>query len=177
MRHRPAFDFAKLIERWTRPRFKVILKEFRNLVFFMKIIRNRFLLGALSIVTICLSLAKSWAEDPASPKVPAPGIQHVDAKQAQKLVADKKVVVLDIRTPGEFNQGRIAGAKNIDFLAPDFEQRIGELDKNKSYLVHCASGGRSSRSLPLFKKHEFQSVYHLDGGIKAWEKAGLPVEK
>jgi rhodanese-related sulfurtransferase len=104
-------------------------------------------------------------------------IQHVDAKQAQKLVDEKKVVVLDIRTPGEFSTGRIAGAKNIDFQAPDFEQRIEGLDKSKSYLVHCASGGRSSHSLLLFKKHQFQSVYHLDGGIKAWQKAGLPVEK
>lgn len=104
-------------------------------------------------------------------------ITHVDAQQAQKLIADKKVVVLDIRTPGEFNTGRIAGAKNIDFQAPDFEQRIEGLDKSKSYLVHCASGGRSSHSLMVFKKHQFQSVYHLDGGIKAWQKAGLPVDK
>jgi rhodanese-related sulfurtransferase len=43
--------------------------------------------------------------------------------------------------------------------------------------VHCASGGRSTHSLALFKKHQFQSIYHLDGGIKAWQKAGLPVEK
>ena len=104
-------------------------------------------------------------------------MHHIDAQQAQKLVADKKVVVLDIRTPSEFNQGRIAGAKNIDFLGPDFEQRIDQLDKSKSYLVHCASGGRSTHSLALFKKHSFQSVYHLDGGIKAWQKAGLPLEK
>jgi rhodanese-related sulfurtransferase len=115
--------------------------------------------------------------DPVSPQGPQIAVHHVDAKQAQTLVAEKKVVVLDIRTPGEFNTGRIAGAKNIDFLAPDFEKRIEGLDKTKSYLVHCASGGRSSHSLPLFKKHEFSSVYHLDGGIKAWEKAGLPVEK
>ena len=104
-------------------------------------------------------------------------ITHVDAQQAQKLIADKKVIVLDIRTPGEFNTGRIAGAKNIDFQAPDFEQRIEGLDKSKSYLVHCASGGRSTHSLMVFKKHQFQSVYHLDGGIKAWQKAGLPVDK
>lgn len=104
-------------------------------------------------------------------------VHHVDPTQAQKLVADKKVVVLDIRTPGEFSTGRIAGAKNIDFQAPDFEQRLDRLDKYKSYLVHCASGGRSTHSLLLFKKHQFQSVYHLDGGIKAWQKAGLPLEK
>jgi rhodanese-related sulfurtransferase len=107
----------------------------------------------------------------------SPGVQHVNPNQAQKLVQDKKVVVLDIRTLGEFNTGRIAGAKNIDFEAPDFEQRIDGLDKSKSYLVHCASGGRSTHSLLLFKKHQFQSIYHLDGGIKAWQKAGLPVEK
>jgi phage shock protein E len=117
------------------------------------------------------------ATEPGNSDQEKPLVQHVDAKEAQMLIADKKVVVLDIRTPGEFTTGRIAGAKNINFQAPDFEQRIETLDKSKSYLVHCASGGRSSHSLLLFKKHQFQSIYHLDGGIKAWEKLGLPVEK
>ena len=123
---------------------------------------------------LCIQTA---AEEPVLQKSSEKAIQHVDARQAQSLVAEKKVVVLDIRTPGEFSKGRIAGAKNIDFQASDFEQRIEQLDKAKSYLVHCASGGRSSHSLDLFRKHQFQSIYHLDGGIKAWEKAGLPVEK
>jgi rhodanese-related sulfurtransferase len=143
----------------------------------MNIIRRCFVLGAVSVVAFGPNAFESIAAEPDSPKATDLAVQHVDASQAQKLIADKKVVVLDIRTPGEFNKGRIGGAKNIDFLAPDFEQRIDELDKTKTYLVHCASGGRSTRSLALFKKHEFQSVYHLDGGIKAWEKAGLPVEK
>ena len=129
-------------------------------------------LAVLSNLAISISVA---GEPPVKPSESA--VQHVDPKQAQKLIEDKKVIVLDIRTPGEFNRARIAGAKNIDFQAPDFEQRINALDKSKSYLVHCASGGRSTHSLLLFKKHEFQSIYHLDGGIKAWEKAGLPVEK
>lgn len=131
-------------------------------------------LAALA-VAMNLPVSRSAAAEAAAPKETA--IQHVDAKQAEKLIAEEKVVVLDIRTPGEFNRGRIAGAKNIDFQAPDFEQRIDGLDKSKSYLVHCASGGRSTHSLLLFKKHEFHSVYHLDGGIKAWEKAGLPLQK
>jgi phage shock protein E len=137
----------------------------------------------LQIVALTMALSMNLdtcglvAAEPGPPKASESAIQHVDANQAQKLIAEKKVVVLDIRTPGEFNRGRIAGAKNIDFQAPDFEQRIDGLDKSKSYLVHCASGGRSTHSLSLFKKHEFQSIYHLDGGIKAWEKAGLPVEK
>lgn len=141
------------------------------------IIPNRPLQRIVLSLAVTFCASHVFAADPGAPKVSEPVVQHVDAQQAQKLIAQKKVIVLDIRTPGEFKKGRIAGATNIDFLAPDFEQRIQGLDKTKSYLVHCASGGRSSHSLLLFKKHEFQSVYHLDGGIKAWEKAGLPLEK
>lgn len=104
-------------------------------------------------------------------------VTHVNPKEAQKLLSNKTVIVLDIRTPGEFKSTHIAGATNIDFLAPDFEQKISRLDPNKTYLVHCASGGRSTHSLPVLKNHHFQLLYHLDGGLKAWEKEGLPVEK
>lgn len=112
---------------------------------------------------------------PAGP--PATKIDHVDAAGAARLIADRKVIVLDIRTPDEFKAGHIAGAKLIDFRAADFEKKLSELDKAKTYLVHCASGGRSTRSLETFKKLRFQSVVHLDGGFRAWEKAGQPVEK
>ena len=116
------------------------------------------------------------AGQPATPG-PAPSVKHVGPREAQKLIAEKKVVVLDVRTPGEFKTSRIPGATNIDFLASDFQQRLNALDKSKAYLVHCASGGRSTQSLKAFQTQQFQSVYHLDGGIKAWQKAGLPLEK
>jgi len=105
------------------------------------------------------------------------GATTINAKESQKLIATKKVVVLDIRTPEEFAAGHIAGATNINFNSPDFAKAISGLDTNKTYLVHCASGKRSSQALPVFKKLKFPSLYQLDGGIKAWEKAGLPVEK
>jgi len=108
----------------------------------------------------------------------APGpVKHVDARSAQKLLSQTNLVILDIRTPEEFKSFHIAGATNIDFYGSNFEQRINSLDKSKPYLVHCASGGRSNRSLQIFQKHDFQSIYHLDGGINGWKNAGLPVEK
>jgi 3-mercaptopyruvate sulfurtransferase SseA len=83
---------------------------------------------------------------PASAQVPAPktetkdGVQHVDAKDAAKLLATKdekkKPVVLDIRTPGEFKGGHLAGAKNIDFNDKDFAENIAKLDKEKPYVVY-----------------------------------------
>ena len=104
-------------------------------------------------------------------------VRHVSPKAAQKLVAENKVVVLDIRTPEEFKAGHIAGATNINFQATDFAKQIAALPRSETYLLHCASGNRSTQSLPVFKKHEFTTLYHLDGGMKAWEKAGLPVQR
>lgn len=101
---------------------------------------------------------------------------RVSAEQAQKLVTDKKVVVLDLRTPEEFAAGHIAGATNINFRAADFEKALTALDKNQPYLVHCASGNRSTQALPKFRQLEFKSLYHLDSGIKGWQKAKLPLE-
>jgi phage shock protein E len=106
-----------------------------------------------------------------------PPVKHVDARSAQKLLSQTNLVILDIRTPEEFKSFHIAGATNIDFHGSNFEQRINALDKSKNYLVHCASGGRSAQSLKFFQKYDFQSIYHLDGGINGWKNAGLPVEK
>jgi rhodanese-related sulfurtransferase len=103
-------------------------------------------------------------------------VTHLSAEQAQMLLAEKKVVVLDIRTPEEFAAGHIAGATNINFRAANFEKTVASLDKNQTYLLHCASGNRSAQALPKLQKLEFKSLYHLDGGLKAWQKAKLPVE-
>jgi rhodanese-related sulfurtransferase len=136
---------------------------------------------ALTVLLLLAAFALSQARAADKPKADGgpskTKIEHVDAEGAAKLIADKKAVVLDIRTPDEFKAGHIAGAKLIDFRAADFEKKLGELDKVKTYLVHCGSGGRSTRALETFKKLGFQSVVHFDGGFKAWEKAGQPVEK
>lgn len=108
----------------------------------------------------------------------ADGAVHVKAEAAAKLVQEKKVTVLDVRTADEFGEGHIAGAQNIDFLqSAEFEAAIAKLDKTKPYLVHCQAGGRSGRSLALFKKLGFETIYHLDDGFGGWEAAGKPVAK
>jgi rhodanese-related sulfurtransferase len=105
------------------------------------------------------------------------GATHVDADAAAKLVEEGKVTVLDVRTPDEYREGHIAGAKHIDFTENDFEKKAAELDKSKPYLVHCASGRRSTASLEVLQKLGFKNHYHLDGGLNGWKKAGKPVEK
>ncbi|HUR46810.1 MAG TPA: rhodanese-like domain-containing protein [Candidatus Saccharimonadales bacterium] len=103
--------------------------------------------------------------------------KNVGVEEFDKLRQDKKNVVLDVRTPEEYAEGHIAGATNIDINADDFQQKISKLDKDKTYLVHCAAGGRSARACNQLGKLNFTKLYNLEGGMGAWEKAGKPVEK
>ncbi len=105
-------------------------------------------------------------------------LTNIGAKTAAKLLAqDKDIIILDIRTPAEFASGHIDGAINIDFKSPDFATKIDALDKTKQYMVHCRSGGRSGRSLPLFQQKGFKHIIHMKDGIIGWNKAGLPLIK
>ncbi len=109
---------------------------------------------------------------------PKPGkYGNVNVEQFEKLSQGTNVVILDVRTPDEFAAGHMKGAKNIDFIEKDFTEKVAALDKNKTYLVHCASGRRSAQAAEeMVKKLKFTNVYNLEGGINAWQKAGKPVE-
>lgn len=73
-------------------------------------------------------------------------------------------IILDIRTPREFNGGHAPGALNIDFYESTFSSELDELDREESYFIYCNSGNRSGRSLDLFRQLGFSSVYDLAGG-------------
>ena len=127
------------------------------------------------LLVLFFSLGTARADE--KEKASAATVTHADAKEAAKLVAKNQVVVLDVRTPGEFAAGHLAGATNIDFQSGDFSERLEKLDRDKSYLVYCAVGGRSTKALPQLSQLGFKHVVHLDGGFKAWQAAGNPVEK
>ena len=135
--------------------------------------------NAEPIVTVATPAPKPAPKpEPVIPQTYVTKITHVDALGSRDvLAADENVVILDIRTPKEFNAGHLKGAVNVDFYADDFEQQLSKLDKSTEYLLHCRSGGRSNRSLKTFKKLGFKHIIHMDGGIKAWNKAHLPTTK
>ncbi len=105
------------------------------------------------------------------------GFRNVGVEEFAKLAADKQNVILDVRTRQEFETGHLAGALNMDVNSPHFAEGIKALDRNKTYLVHCASGGRSARACEKLAGLDFPKLYNLSGGIRAWIKAGQPVEK
>jgi len=117
-----------------------------------------------------------------APAVHAAEAEHVDVDRAAELLAgNDDIVVLDVRTPGEFEAVHIAyvDAENIDIDAAAFRARLAGLDRDRTYLVHCAagiSGGRSARAVAIMEELGFTRVYHLDGGINAWKAAKQKVE-
>lgn len=100
-------------------------------------------------------------------------------KEAAGLIEKHKVstdfVILDIRTPGEYQTGHLPNSFLIDFYSKSFVDRINRLDKTKTYLLYCRSGNRTGRSLELFRKMKFKLVYHMANGIIGWKLEDLPI--
>ncbi|MCW3104926.1 MAG: rhodanese-like protein [Bacteroidetes bacterium] len=91
---------------------------------------------------------------------------------------DKNSMIIDLRTTDEItSKGAIKGAVQIDYLAKDAEQKIGKLDKNKTYYIYCAGGGRSGECAEYMEKHGFKRVYNLEKGFSEWVTKGFPIGK
>ena len=95
----------------------------------------------------------------------------------KKLETTANAQLIDVRTPGEYAEGHLKNAVNVNYNAADFEAQLGKLNKNRPVLVYCLSGGRSSRAADKMKDMGFSEVYNMDGGIMKWGNAGKPINK
>lgn len=103
--------------------------------------------------------------------------REVSPTQATQLINREDAVVLDVRSANEFQEGHIAGARNVP--ADSLEQQQKQLDKlrKRPLIVCCNAGPRSSRIAAWLASQGFEPVYVLDGGIRAWQSENLPLEK
>ena len=103
------------------------------------------------------------------------GVKIISPMEATRLQNDEDAVFVDIREDAEYKVGHIMG--NLHLPMSNFQKRIVELDKHKDkpVIVYCTSGGRSAGAAGKLRKADFNSVYTLQGGAAAWEKAGLPL--
>ncbi len=104
-------------------------------------------------------------------------VENVDAATFKKLIDEKKGVLIDLRTDEELkNKGYIKGATQIDYFGKNAEALISKLDKNKTYLIYCAGGGRSGECADLMKKEGFTHVVNLEKGYDDWKRKGFETE-
>lgn len=100
---------------------------------------------------------------------------NLDAAGFAKQVTKADVITLDVRTSGEFMEGHIAGAINIDVEGSSFDSEIANLDKSKSYAVYCRSGRRSLIAVDKMSAAGFEKLSNLNTGINDWIANGLPL--
>jgi len=106
-----------------------------------------------------------------------PGYVDMPASDFQKLISEKDVLLIDVRTPEEFAEGHIPGAVNIDFRAEDFNQKAVELLKEtqSTLAIYCRSGRRSAEACTKLGSMGYTRTVNLVGGILGWKEAGYEV--
>lgn len=104
-----------------------------------------------------------WAQDSGK-------IKSVTNNEFEKLIQSENVVILDVRTPKEFNEGHIPNAINIDYRSDAFMDSIKKLNKDKKIAVYCRSGGRSKLAAKKLIETGFD-VFELNKGIMNWSGA------
>ena len=100
---------------------------------------------------------------------------NLDAAGFADEITKTDVITLDVRTPGEFSEGHIEGAINIDVEGASFDSEIANLDKTKSYAVYCRSGRRSIIAVDKMANAGFDLLFNLEDGINDWIANGLPL--
>ena len=106
------------------------------------------------------------------------GVRHVAASEAAEILKlHPTVKVLDVRTGFEYRRGHLPDATNINYYSFSFKDQLDQLDKTTTWIVHCRSGVRSGKTLPIMKSLGFKSIVHLDGGTVAWVKDGQPLQQ
>ena len=130
----------------------------------------------LALMAALLVAMCGWSAEKTS--TPATPVKRIGLEEFDTLRATStNIVILDVRSAAEFAKGRIAGATNIDISSFRFEEKVGVLDKTKTYVVTCAVGMRSARASKKMESLGFKRLYDLAPGFDGWKKAGRPFEK
>jgi rhodanese-related sulfurtransferase len=88
---------------------------------------------------------------------------------AESMKAHPEAILLDVRTPEEYESGHLPGSLNIDIRGFDFHEQIENLDPHKPYYVYCHAGSRSAAACRYMESKGFEELFNLKGGYSAWE--------
>lgn len=106
------------------------------------------------------------AESPAND-----GLRILDKEAFALAIKKSGAVLIDVRTPQEFEQGHIENALNINFFDPEFKYKLLDLNRNKKYYLYCKNETRSYRSMKFMEDNDFKHVYMLKDGYEGWNTA------
>lgn len=126
----------------------------------------------LPIIVLIVFLINDKPTVDSKSEVLGSSIKTVNAKEFSESMSANSIII-DVRTPQEYDEGYLNNAINIDFNNTNFREEISKLDKDKEYLIYCRSGNRSGQALNIMKSMGFKSVTNLSGGILSWISGGF----
>ncbi len=101
--------------------------------------------------------------------------KNISSRDAKTLLdANKNAYLLDVRTPQEYSQGKLAGSVLIP--VGEFERRISEVPRNRPIVVYCAVGSRSRSVANFLSQQGYKDVYNMTDGIVGWYRNGFPIQ-
>ena len=105
------------------------------------------------------------------------GFKDVPPAEAVRFMNHDGALMLDVREDSELVNGSVTDAKHLPLEL--LKQRLEEIDeyKERPVIAYCGTGQRSAQACAILRKHGFQQVYNLKGGLNAWKGEGLPVVK
>ena len=133
----------------------------------MEFVRNNLLLFVVAFVSGAMLLWPLVRRGAGGP--------WVTTSEATHLINREDALVVDVRDPGEYSTGHIIGARNVPVARLDDADLVKR--KGKPVIVYCDTGERAGKAVAALKKQGFERVVNLTGGLRAWQQAGLPVEK
>ena len=138
-----------------------------------------FALAFALVVALTLNVPQAIAKDMTAKELVTEAkksICEVSVSEAKALLDKGGYIFLDCREPKEFKMGHIPGAMNIPRGLLEFKISKKIPDKNANIVMYCKSGGRGCLATCCLCRMGYKNVKNMDGGWKAWEKAGFPVE-
>ncbi|PKP22304.1 MAG: hypothetical protein CVU05_04560 [Bacteroidetes bacterium HGW-Bacteroidetes-21] len=140
---------------------------------------NNFLIRNTVIVTVFLSFAFESLAQTCYEQLTDTIRATITSVQAHDTILQNQdnphFVILDVRTPSEYNPSHIEKAINYDYYSSSFTATINSLDKNKIYLLYCGSGTRSTLAFNIMTANHFRNVYNMSGGLSSWNANLFPV--
>ena len=97
----------------------------------------------------------------------------ISASEFAKIMNQQDIVLLDVRTTREYNQGHLENSILINMYQSDFKQSILALDKQKTYYIYCHSGSRSRSATKFMRKNGFMNAHNIEGGIMSLKRQGI----
>ncbi len=136
-----------------------------------KAVKGLARIGIDMVEGVLTSGVESWREE----GLPIESLDTTSASEAATWMQQGRVHVLDVRDEYEWNEKHIPGA--VHHYVGYLEQNLPQLPKDSEIVVHCSVGHRSGLAVSILKRHGFTHTFNMLGGITAWEKLGLPLEK